>query len=311
MLIDFYIGLTSFFTSKCFRLSHQNYNLLTCALEMTQSQPVWIYHELQDSLLCGQHALNNLIQQQNFFDPGQLAEIAHQLDAQERQFSGGSLSGPSGNVDAQGNFSIQVITNALTNIGIDLTVWNMKNADKDPSLEMGFIVNRDAHWFSIRKINNKWWDLNSAKETPEYVSAFYLGAFLTQLLNDGYSVFVARGNFPQDINDGAGGDKGPFWHLETALTKNNSAVVTEKFAGKGNKLGSSDVTANASTDGKSIEEEDDELALALALSMSISDISTPVALNEVSRSGSGGGITPEMTEKEKIRAKRLAAMGQR
>lgn len=42
----------------------------------------WIYHERQKERLCGQHALNNLVQMAKF-SPGSLAEIAHQLDQME------------------------------------------------------------------------------------------------------------------------------------------------------------------------------------------------------------------------------------
>jgi hypothetical protein len=42
----------------------------------------WIYHEQQQALLCGQHALNNLVQAA-VFSAGSLAEIAHQLDEME------------------------------------------------------------------------------------------------------------------------------------------------------------------------------------------------------------------------------------
>ena len=42
----------------------------------------WIYHERQEAMLCGQHALNNLVQG-NVFQPGYLAEIAQQLDQME------------------------------------------------------------------------------------------------------------------------------------------------------------------------------------------------------------------------------------
>ena len=45
----------------------------------------WIYHERQQAMLCGQHALNNLVQG-NVFQPGNLAEIAHQLDQMELNF---------------------------------------------------------------------------------------------------------------------------------------------------------------------------------------------------------------------------------
>ena len=43
---------------------------------------VWVYHEQQEALLCGQHALNNLVQE-SIFSPESLAEIAHQLDEME------------------------------------------------------------------------------------------------------------------------------------------------------------------------------------------------------------------------------------
>ena len=45
-------------------------------------EDTWIYHERQEAQLCGQHALNNLVQEATF-TPDQLAEIAHQLDAME------------------------------------------------------------------------------------------------------------------------------------------------------------------------------------------------------------------------------------
>ena len=43
-----------------------------------------IYHEVQDSLLCGQHCLNNLLQAP-YFNPIDLADIAQELDNLEYQ----------------------------------------------------------------------------------------------------------------------------------------------------------------------------------------------------------------------------------
>ena len=40
-------------------------------------------------------------------------------------------------------------------------------------------------------------DVNSTYEKPKFVSDSYLGMLLMQMKNDGYSVFVVRGNFPQ------------------------------------------------------------------------------------------------------------------
>lgn len=46
---------------------------------------VWVYHELQQDLLCGQHALNNLIQD-CIFSADDLASLAHQLDELELKY---------------------------------------------------------------------------------------------------------------------------------------------------------------------------------------------------------------------------------
>jgi ataxin-3 len=42
----------------------------------------WIYHERQEAALCGQHALNNLVQACAFSSES-LANLAHQLDQME------------------------------------------------------------------------------------------------------------------------------------------------------------------------------------------------------------------------------------
>ena len=49
---------------------------------MSPDVEYWIYHERQEALLCGQHALNNLVQA-CIFSADVLAEIAYQLDQLE------------------------------------------------------------------------------------------------------------------------------------------------------------------------------------------------------------------------------------
>jgi ataxin-3 len=45
--------------------------------------------------------------------------------------------------------------------------------------KQGFICNSSDHWFSLRKIENVWYNLNSTnKRLPEIISDFYLSAFL-------------------------------------------------------------------------------------------------------------------------------------
>ena len=52
---------------------------------MSNNDEFWIYHERQQAALCGQHALNNLVQAAVFNAQG-LAEIAMQLDQIELDY---------------------------------------------------------------------------------------------------------------------------------------------------------------------------------------------------------------------------------
>jgi Josephin len=100
-----------------------------------------------------------------------LADIAHELDARERQMmlAEGSttpealkfLAEDSGNVDEAGNFSLQVLSEALTRSqGLRLVSagsedvkgkLNTTGYDQEP----GFVCNRHSHWLTIRNINGK------------------------------------------------------------------------------------------------------------------------------------------------------------
>jgi ataxin-3 len=95
------------------------------------------------------------------------------------------LDESSGNVDESGNFSIQVLRTAVER-SHDLKLLESrreeaKAADIDPTLEQAFVCNLAEHWFSIRKLRGKWWNLNSINKKPEIISDFYLDSFLAQL----------------------------------------------------------------------------------------------------------------------------------
>jgi ataxin-3 len=269
-----------------------------------ENSTVWIYHELQESALCGQHCLNNLLQDPVFTAP-ELADIAHNLDAEEQSYmleKGAHtrdalkyLAESSGNVDASGNFSIQVLKVALQSFGLELEPWSLDKGD--PCSETGFIVNRSSHWFALRKINGHWWDLNSTSTAPQYISNFYLAAFLSQLTQDGYSVFAAKGVFVEKRPFGMTSQQ--YWHKEIDILPRNA--VPEKpapFQGVGRKLGGTNSTTEPSK--SSNEPMDDDLALAIALSMSSSESSTS--------SSHPQKATSTMSEKELMRQKRLAAL---
>lgn len=109
------------------------------------------------------------------------------------------LNEGSGNVDSQGNFSIQVLRAALEQT-YDLSLPAIGQDDLDKTRDItsyqGFICNRAAHWFAIRHIGTQFWNLNSTLEQPEAISHFRLAAELEGLQRDGYSVFVVPKELP-------------------------------------------------------------------------------------------------------------------
>ncbi|MBN3305056.1 ATX3 protein, partial [Amia calva] len=162
----------------------------------------------QEGSLCAQHCLNNLLQGE-YFSPVELSSIAHQLDEEERMrmAEGGVtseeyrtfLQQPSGNMDDSGFFSIQVISNALGVWGLELVLFNSPEYQRlmiDPINEKAFICNYKEHWFTVRKLGQQWFNLNSLLTGPELISDTYLALFLAQLQQEGYSIFVIGGNLP-------------------------------------------------------------------------------------------------------------------
>ncbi len=67
-----------------------------------------------------------------------------------------------------------------------------------------FIFNSSTHWFSIRKIDNIWFNLNSTNPGPgpQIISDFYLSAFIKGTEELGYTNFMIK-NLPPlpDVND--------------------------------------------------------------------------------------------------------------
>jgi len=174
-----------------------------------------IYLERQYGGLCGLHSLNNLLQMP-CFKADDLADIAHTLDVLERHLlEDGAGDGSSNNVDDAGNFSIQVLAEALDksyNLKLirDSSVLNglleeLNNEEIDlSSRDVAFLCNLKEHWFVIRTIRGEFYNLNSLSKRPKKISLFYLSAYLGQLREEGYSIFVVEGNLPpllQSIED--------------------------------------------------------------------------------------------------------------
>eukprot|EP00588_Corethron_pennatum_P023702 CAMPEP_0194316496 /NCGR_PEP_ID=MMETSP0171-20130528/13292_1 /TAXON_ID=218684 /ORGANISM="Corethron pennatum, Strain L29A3" /LENGTH=348 /DNA_ID=CAMNT_0039072755 /DNA_START=105 /DNA_END=1151 /DNA_ORIENTATION=+ len=241
---------------------------------------IWIYHERQVAALCGQHALNNLSQNPSAFSVGGLASIAEDLDGWELNYmaqndEGGTrskdylqrLAEGSGNVDAAGNFSIQVLRAALENrYGLGLP--NIRQQGVGDSVEVtdveGFICNRHAHWFAIRKVNGRFWNLDSTKERPQQISHFNLATEIAVLQEGGYSVFcVVDGALPPVSTAAVGGDHPEYWWKEADLLRGkgvNGATDPWKSVGSGMRL-------DGKVNGSGQLSEDEMLQMAIDASM--------------------------------------------
>lgn len=70
-------------------------------------------------------------------------------------------------------------------------------SNEDLGKKIGFICNSSDHWFSLRRIEGIWYNLNSTnKRMPEIISDFYLSAFLIAVKSQGYQIFSLEGAYP-------------------------------------------------------------------------------------------------------------------
>jgi len=151
----------------------------------------WLYHEKQVAALCAQHCLNNLVQFPAF-DVGELHDYARELDERERRLMIAEgddtphalrfLAEDSFNVDSAGNFSQGVLAEALKrkykSLWLDESPATIATVMKTPTQFPAFILNSSSHWYCIRRVGGRYWNLNSFLDKPQFLSDFYLAAFL-------------------------------------------------------------------------------------------------------------------------------------
>ena len=176
-----------------------------------------VYFEKQSNdRLCGVHCLNSLLQAP-YFDPVTLSEIGLRLDEMEQKLLGSNAE--HSNVDDDGNYNIQVLTEALKVYGCEVRPLKPREAisllEKNEKVE-GFIFNSSTHWYSIRKIDNIWFNLNSTNTYPgpEIISDFYLSAFIQGAEDIGYTNFLVT-KLPRlpDINSQVYSNLQPYQRL--------------------------------------------------------------------------------------------------
>ncbi|XP_074616047.1 ataxin-3-like isoform X2 [Acropora palmata] len=230
----------------------------------------FIFHEKQEGSLCAQHCLNALLQGP-YFTAVDLADIARQLDEDERErMAEGDMTSkdyqeflkqPSSNMDDSGFFSIQVICNALRLWDIKLVAFpspEAKEARENPQNQRAFICNLQQHWLTIRKLGHQWFNLNSLLAKPELITETYLLLYLTQLQTD---------DKPADMEEIRRRRELHFTrqqqNQENDTTRGQSAVRTDSSQ----ITGGPDVSVAASSQGTSdlLDEEILEIALQLSL----------------------------------------------
>ncbi len=236
----------------------------------------YIFHEVQDGSLCAQHCLNSLLQG-DYFTAVDLANIAHELDAIERTFMSEAgtattdyarfLAQESSNYDDTGFFSIQVLQKALESWTIELIPFTSQSSDYavharlHPTEQTAFICHFKHHWYTIRKIGFYWFNLNSLLKQPELISDTYLSMLLSQLENDGYSIFIVKGELPRNAV------------AETNLTErplNVKEILAAQTVKK--KRGHKSNRASGSNDESNGDFDDEELKKAIKMSLYENDL---------------------------------------
>ncbi|KHJ41921.1 Josephin [Trichuris suis] len=168
-------------------------NLLLKRCQIAMSK---IFFEKQEGMLCAQHALNNLLQGA-YFSAVDLAEIARKLDELERSVLGTVDGDLSLNVNDDGYFSVQVISEALKVFDLRLVgLCDFQARNVGSLMCSAFICNFENHWFTLRRIGGRWFNLNSLNSGPTIISDSHLELFLAQLTAEGYTVFVVEGELP-------------------------------------------------------------------------------------------------------------------
>ncbi|KAJ9529014.1 hypothetical protein QJQ45_007088 [Haematococcus lacustris] len=194
----------------------------------------WLYHEKQVAALCGVHCLNTLLQGP-YFSELDLAQIGQELDRLESELllGGAKAAGEAGNVDGSGMFSIQVLSRALQVWSLSaspITSPDMAGVSQEPQRERAFICNLQEHWFTIRRVGQDWFDFNSTFPAPQALGTFYLAAFLASLRDQGFTIYVVRGNLPTPQPPQGGGSQGPghWFTIDQAKALNADAAAARQ-----------------------------------------------------------------------------------
>ena len=160
------------------------------------------------------------------------------------------------------------------------------------------ICNRSSHWFAIRKINGRYYNLNSTLDRPLIISHFRLAAEMEELQNAGYSVFCVVDSLPPPCSSQDMMDSGlsQYWWKEEDLLrggggmKNGSSSTKQedpwKKVGSGRRLDGkrADSGSSISSSGggweKSVSEMTEDEMMQFAMAASLEQQTAPSTMGE-------------------------------
>jgi ataxin-3 len=137
----------------------------------------------------------------------------------------------------------------------------------------GFICNKSAHWFAIRNINGRFWNLNSMEERPKVISHFKLATEIAGYQSSGYTVFCVREGLPPACTTESQRKRGlpQYWWKEKDLVsgKGRDAVTAAtdpwRNVGSGMRLDGGSTSTNTNVIEGLTEEEMIQMALTASL----------------------------------------------
>jgi ataxin-3 len=65
------------------------------------------------------------------------------------------------------------------------------------STQLAFVLNQNQHWYTLRRFgssgeNAHWFNLDSTKPSPQWISKTYLGMFLQQAEREGQLMLLTK-----------------------------------------------------------------------------------------------------------------------
>ncbi|CAF4338482.1 unnamed protein product [Rotaria sp. Silwood2] len=132
--------------------------------ENTKTGP--IYHERQEYLRCGVHALNNLFQIPHLFTHEYLDNIVHQFDKRHENNDYGRLW--------IGDYDLRILIEAIKQRGHAVQQINFFTNEPLQNLPwdsyFGLLINLNSeHWFTIKSINGIYYNLDSTFKKPSAI----------------------------------------------------------------------------------------------------------------------------------------------